>query len=222
MPEKQCRSFPAEPNASEAAGTHQTENERLKRELRAFVAVALQHGLEDYCETRHPELTSEIRLSQDQSQIGALEKYSDILRRISNVPGLKGETGHTRERTYYRNAQDNVAYIEHAFRNRRFFLGGIWVAPNHRGQGVAHKILRKLVDTADNADLSVELVHEPFGNEGLQINDLEAFYNRHGFTRHQTSDYGMVRIPRSPLDLYRVEAKEYSYPSLFNNSLKTS
>lgn len=203
MAGKQSSSCPTEQTTPEAAELLQAENDRLIHELRAFVSVALQHGLQDYCETRHPALTAEIRSSQDKSQVGARKKYANVLARISQVPGLQGETGHTGDRTYYRNAQDNVAYIEHAFRNRRFFLGGIWVAPNHRGQGIAHKILRVLVEAADAADLSVELVHEPFGNEGLRMNDLEAFYNRHGFTRQRTSDGGMVRFPRSSLDLYR-------------------
>ena len=205
MAGKQSSSCPTELTTSEAAEILLAENERLNHELRAFVSVALQHGLQDYCETRHPVLTAEIRSSQDKSQVGARRKYADVLARISKVSGLQGETGHTGDRTYYRDAQDNVAYIEHAFRNRRFFLGGIWVAPHHRGKGIAHSILRALVEAADAADLSVELVHEPFGNEGLGMDDLEAFYNRHGFTQHQTSDDGMVRFPRSPLDLYRGE-----------------
>ena len=203
MTKKISDSFPTGPSQARRVGTLEAENERMRRELRAFVAVALQHGLEDYCETRHPELTSEIISWQDQSQVGARQKYSDVLAQISKVPGLQGETGHTRERTYYRNALENIAYIEHAFRNRRFFLGGIWVAPHRRGQGIAHNILRNLVEAADEADLSVELRHEPFGNQGLQSADLEAFYNRHGFTRHRGSTEGMVRLPRSPLDLYR-------------------
>ena len=37
-----------------------TEVHRLNRELRAFVAVALQHRLRDYCATRLPELTAEL------------------------------------------------------------------------------------------------------------------------------------------------------------------
>ncbi|UWR35215.1 GNAT family N-acetyltransferase (plasmid) [Sulfitobacter sp. W027] len=205
MAGKQSSRCPTEQTTLKAADFLQAENDRLIHELRAFVSVALQHGLQDYCETRHPALTAEIRSSQDKSQVGARKKYADVLARISQVPRLRGETGHTGDRTYYRNAQDNVAYIEHAFRNRRFFLGGIWVAPNHRGQGIAHQILRVLVKAADAADLSVELVHEPFGNEGLRMNDLEAFYNRHGFTRQRTSDGGMVRFPRSSLDLYRGE-----------------
>jgi len=95
-----------------------------------------------------------------------------------------------------------VAYIEHALKNKRFVLGGIWVAPQYRGKGVAHKILRVLVEAVDETDLSIELYHEPFGEEGLGVNMLEAFYNRHGFTRHDAAPGGMVRFPRSPLDLY--------------------
>lgn len=179
------------------------EIHRLNRELRAFVAVALQHGLRDYCEARHPELTAEIEKYYANSERRAKHKYDQVLTRIGNVPELQGTTGETRERTYYRSTQDNVAYIEHALKNKRFVLGGIWVAPPYRGKGVAHNILRVLVESADEADLSIELYHEPFGAGGLVVNELEAFYNRHGFTRHQIAPDGMVRFPRSPLDLYR-------------------
>lgn len=179
-----------------------TEVNRLNRELRAFVAVALQHGLRDYCATRHPELTAELEKYYAHSQLRAHQKYDRVLTRIRDVSGLQGAAGDTAERTYYCNEQDNVAYIEHALKNKRFVLGGIWVAPQYRGKGVAHKILRVLVEAVDETDLSIELYHEPFGEEGLAMSELEAFYNRHGFTRHDTAPGGMVRFPKSPLDLY--------------------
>lgn len=179
-----------------------TEVKRLNRELRAFVAVAQQHGLRDYCATRHPKLTAELEKYYAHSQLRAHQKYDRVLTRIRDVSGLQGAAGDTAERTYYRNEQDNVAYIEHALKNKRFVLGGIWVAPQYRGKGVAHKILRVLVEASDEADLSIELYHEPFGEEGLGVNALVAFYNRHGFTRHDAVPGGMVRFPRSPLDLY--------------------
>lgn len=180
----------------------QAEIDYLNRELRAFVAVALQHGLRDYCETRHPNLTAELDKTDTHSQLRTEQKYDRVLARIRDVPRLSGSPGATAERTYYRNEQDNVAYIEHVLKNRRFILGGIWVAPQYRGKGCAHKILRSLVEAADDADLSIELYHEPFGEEGLQMDALEAFYNRHGFTRHGSAPGGLVRLPRSPLDLY--------------------
>lgn len=107
MAGKQSSRCPTEQTTLKAADFLQAENDRLIHELRAFVSVALQHGLQDYCETRHPALTAEIRSSQDKSQVGARKKYADALARISKVPGLQGETGHTGDRTYYRNAQDN-------------------------------------------------------------------------------------------------------------------
>ena len=186
----------------ETVETLKTEVSRLKRELRAFVAVALQHGLRDYCATRHPELTADLEKYYAHSQLRARQKYDRVLTRIRDVSGLQGATGDTAERTYYRNELDNVAYIEHALKNKRFVLGGIWVSPQYRGKGMAHKILRVLVEAVDDADLSIELYHEPFGEEGLGVNALKAFYNRHGFTRHDTVPGGMVRFPRSPLDLY--------------------
>ncbi|MCZ4259092.1 GNAT family N-acetyltransferase [Sulfitobacter sp. G21635-S1] len=188
--------------SSEDIGALQSEIDKLNRELRAFVAVALQHGLRDYCEARHPKLTEELEKFYAHSPLRAKQKYETIISRISNVPGLQGTPGDTAERIYYRNAQDNVAYIEHALKRKRFVLGGIWVAPHYRGKGLAHKILRVLVEAADEADLSIELYHEPFGEEGLRVNELEAFYNRHGFTMHNTAPGGMVRFPQSPLDLY--------------------
>ena len=166
------------------------------------MAVALRHGLRDYCDTRHPELTAELDQIDAHSQRRAKQKYDRVLAKIIDVPGLCGSTGDTAERTYYRNAQDNVAYIEHALKNKRFILGGIWVAPQYRGNGCAHNILRVLVEAADDADLGIELYHEPFGEEGLRTEELEAFYNRHGFAWHDTAPGGLVRLPRSPLDLY--------------------
>ena len=180
----------------------QTEIDHLNRELRAFVAVALQHGLRDYCQIRHPQLTAELDRTDAHSQLQARQKYESVLARITAIPGLYGCPGETAERTYYRNTQDNVAYVEHALKNKRFILGGIWVAPKYRGQGCAHRILRVLVEAADDADLGIELYHEPFGEEGLQTEELEAFYNRHGFTWHDSAPGGLVRLPRSPLDLY--------------------
>ena len=179
-----------------------SEINKLNRELRAFVSVALQHGLRDYCATRHPELTAELEKYYAHSQLRARQKYDRVLARIRDVPGLQGAAGYTAERTYYCNEQDNVAYIEHSQINRRFALGGIWVAPQYRGMGVAHKILRVLVGAVDDADLSIELYYEPFGEEGLGVNALVAFYNRHGFTRHDMTPASMVRFPQSPLDLY--------------------
>jgi len=181
------------------------EIDRLNRELRAFVAVALQHGLRDYCVTRHPTITAELEQSHINSQLKAEQKYDKVLSEISRAPGLQGATGDTARRTYYRNAKDNVAYVEHAPKNKRFLLGGIWVAPRYRGSGYAHGILRVLVRAADEVDLSIELYHEPFGEEGLSAQELEAFYNRHGFTRHVTAPNGLVRFPHSPLDLYRKD-----------------
>lgn len=186
----------------ETVETLKAEVNRLNRELRAFVAVALQHGLRDYCATRHPELTAELEKYYAHSQLRARQKYDRVLIRIRDVPGLQGAAGDTAVRTYYRNEQDNVAYIEHALKNKRFVLGGIWVAPQYRGKGMAHKILRALVEAVDETDLSIELYHEPFGEEGLAMSELEAFYNRHGFTRLDTAPGGMVRFPQSPLDLY--------------------
>ena len=187
---------------SDGRGKLQSEIDYLNRELRAFVALALRHGLRDYCETRHPKLTAELDRTDAHSQFRAQQKYDKVLARIRDVPGLCGSPGDTGERTYYRDDQDNVAYIEHALNNRRFILGGIWVAPQYRSQGCAHKILRALIQAADDADLGIELYYEPFGEEGLQMDDLEAFYNRHGFARHETAPGGLVRLPRSPLDLY--------------------
>ena len=126
--------------------------------------------------------------------------YARVLEQVSQVPGLNGETGHTGDRNYYRNAQENIAYIEQHFMDSRFFLGGIWVAPHQRGKGIAYAIPRALLEAAVAADLSIELGHEPFGNEGLKLDELEDFYNRRGFTQHRSSREGMVR---SPLDLYR-------------------
>ena len=179
-----------------------SEIEELESELRAFVAVALQHGMRDYCETRHPDLTREIEAGIQRSRERAETKYAKILAQILRVPGLHATRGETEERTYYRTAEDNVAYIEHALQKKRFILNGIWVAPAYRGKGIAHRILRRLVEAADETDFGIALDHEPFGEEGLSREDLVAFYNRHGFQTHAGKAEGMFRFPRTPLDLY--------------------
>ncbi|ANT63338.1 GNAT family acetyltransferase (plasmid) [Salipiger sp. CCB-MM3] len=178
----------------------QAEISRLENELRAFVAIALQHGLRDYCEIRHPELTHELDAGLQRARQQAESKYERVMARLAKVPGLIACVGDTGERTYYRNSHENVAYIEHSLWNKRFILSGIWVAPTYRGQGIAHRILRQLVDAADDAELGIELHHEPFGEEGLDKPALEAFYNRHGFQHHELTPGAMFRIPRTPLD----------------------
>ena len=139
------------------------EVERLNGELRAFVAVALKHSMRAYCETRHPELMKELETGIAQSLQQSRVKYQQVLAGIQIVQDLRGSCGETGERTYYRNDNDNVAYVEHKLGNKRFVLSGIWVAPQYRGKGIAHDLLRKLVETADAANLGIELYHEPFG-----------------------------------------------------------
>lgn len=202
MIKDQSRARPNEGASRDTSDALRVEIARLNGELRAFIAVALQHGLRDYCEARHPELTAELESAMSRSRRDAQHKYDQVLAGVCEVPNLTATTGDSAIRTYYRNAQDNVAYIEHALEKQRFVLGGIWVAPQYRGQGLAHDILRALVVAADDADLGIELYHDPFGEEGLRKDELEAFYNRHGFQRHDAAPSGMVRFPGTPLDLY--------------------
>ncbi|WP_353475701.1 GNAT family N-acetyltransferase (plasmid) [Salipiger sp. H15] len=200
MPYTDLARGPRPPTGPRRRTEEQAEITRLENELRAFVAIALQHGLRDYCEIRHPELTRELEEGLERARHRAEVKYTYVMERLSRVPGLMASTGETGERTYYRNADENVAYIEHSLWNKRFILSGIWVAPAYRGQGFAHRILRQLVEAADEAELGIELHHEPFGEEGLDKPALEAFYSRHGFQHHELTPGAMFRIPRSPLD----------------------
>ncbi len=107
----------------------QAEITRLENELRAFVAIALQHGMRDYCEIRHPDLTRELEEGLERARHRAEVKYAYVMERLARVPGLMASTGETGERTYYRNSQENVAYIEHSLWSKRFILSGIGVAP---------------------------------------------------------------------------------------------
>ncbi|EPX83459.1 hypothetical protein Salmuc_02067 [Salipiger mucosus DSM 16094] len=178
------------------------ENRKLKSDLRSFVAVAMQNGLQHYCLKRHPDIVRDLEAGVQRSEQLAESKYGKVLSMIQDVPGLRATRGETGERTYYLNAVDNVAYLEHELLDRRFVLHGIWVAPSYRGQGIAHRILRRLVDAADEADCGLALYHEPFGSEGLNKEELEAFYGRHGFQNHGCTPGGLFRFPKSPLDLY--------------------
>lgn len=178
------------------------ENRRLQADLRAFVAIAVQHGLRNYCENRHPDLLQELEDGIERSEERTEIKYARILAALTKVPELRAVRGDTEERTYYMTAEENVAYVEHSLKNRRFILSGIWVAPAWRGQGIAHRILRRLLDAADDAEIGVTLYHEPFGEPGLQKDELEAFYGRHGFHRHVSAPDGLYRYPCSPLDMH--------------------
>lgn len=180
----------------------QRQIDQLESDLRALVAMAMQHGLRDYCEQRHREIVRDIDTGMERSEERAEAKYARVLAEICKVSGLRAAQGETGERTYYRNAVADVAYLEHSLENKRFILNGIWVAPDYRGQGIAHRILRRLVETADDVNCGMALYHEPFGEQGLQKDELEAFYNRHGFQRHETTPGGLYRFPRTPLDSY--------------------
>ncbi|EPX85990.1 hypothetical protein Salmuc_00806 [Salipiger mucosus DSM 16094] len=188
------------PSSREAALRYEIDG--LKSDLRAFVAVALQHGLRDFCEQRYPDIVRELEAGVERSEERVERKYAKILAALESVPGLRATRGETGERTYYRNAVDDVAYLEHGLEDRRLVLNGIWVAPSYRGRGIAHRILRRLVEAADEADCGIVLYHEPFGDQGLERDDLEDFYNRHGFQRHEATPDGLFRFPKTPLDLY--------------------
>lgn len=176
--------------------------DNLESDLRGLVAVAMQHGLRDYCEQRHPDIVHDIEAGVERSEERVELKYAKLLTAICKVPGLKASQGDTGERTYYRSKSEQVAYLEHALRQKRFVLSGIWVAPEYRGQGIAHRILRTLVEAADKVDCGIALYHDPFNEQGLKKSELEAFYNRHGFQRHSSTPDGLFRSPQTPLDLY--------------------
>ncbi|MBT9382448.1 GNAT family N-acetyltransferase [Pseudooceanicola sp. CBS1P-1] len=188
------------PTDREAALAHEVET--LQSALRAIVAVAMQHGLRDYCKDRHPAIVQELEAGLDLSEQCVELKYPRILAALQDIPGLRASCGETGERTYFQNDVDDVAYLEHALKDRRFVLRGIWVVPAYRGQGIAHRLLRKLIEAADETQCGIALYHEPFGTQGLKKTELEAFYNRHGFQQHETTPGGLFRFPGSPLDLY--------------------
>jgi GNAT superfamily N-acetyltransferase len=202
MPHRNLKSPLAFGTSSRREAELLEEIDGLTSELRAFVAVALQHCLRDYCEHRHPDIVRDLEAGVERSEERAEIKYAKVLAEICSVPGLQATRGETGERTYYRNAIDDVAYLEHALGNKRFILSGIWVTPSYRGQGIAHRILRRLVGAADKVNCGIALFHDPFGEQGLGKEQLEAFYNRHGFQLHETTPGGMFRFPRTPLDLY--------------------
>lgn len=181
--------------------------DNLESDLRGLVAVAMQHGLRDYCEQRHPDIVRDIEAGVERSEERVELKYTKLLAAICKVPGLQAAQGETGERTYYRSKFDQVAYLEHALRHKRFVLSGIWVAPEYRGQGIAHRILRTLVEAADEVDCGIALYHDPFDEQGLKKTELEAFYNRHGFQRHRSTPGGLFRTPHTPLDLYAARSE---------------
>lgn len=78
-----------------------------------------------------------------------------------------------------------------------YLLTGIEVGREHRGKGIASKLLKQVLADADEAGAQVALVVEPDGSiDSLDYASLEAFYQRHGFREYEHGR-GLIRPPKA-------------------------
>lgn len=84
------------------------------------------------------------------------------------------------------------------WRDRTVSLDTIHVLPERRGLGHGSRALRRVLDVADFRGLRIEGTAVPFGeSEGLTVDELEQWYERHGFTVRR-SDGRFHRDPATP------------------------
>lgn len=78
-----------------------------------------------------------------------------------------------------------------------YLLTGIEVGREHRGKGVASRLLEQVLTDADEAGVQMALVVEPDGSiDSLDHDALEAFYRRHGFREYEYGR-GLLRPPKA-------------------------
>lgn len=68
-----------------------------------------------------------------------------------------------------------------------WLISGVDVQKRHRGQGVARRLLQRVLDDADAEGLPLYLAAASDGT-GLSQEDLCAFYERLGFTQYAPDD----------------------------------
>ena len=67
-------------------------------------------------------------------------------------------------------------------------------------QGYASKLLSQITDSADKHSVRLELTASPYGDEKTRLNhdQLQAFYQRHGFVPEPGTDPALGYMIREP------------------------
>ena len=71
-------------------------------------------------------------------------------------------------------------------------LGQIRVDDDHQGQGIGHKLLDHVI--SHHAGSAMTLHASPFGNQPMNVDQLQTFYGSHGFKPKKNGD--MIRRAR--------------------------
>lgn len=86
------------------------------------------------------------------------------------------------------------------------WIKNLYVAPEHRKQGYAKKLLLQLGKEADATQVCLILECRPF-EDGISADDLEALYKRHGFITIQQEPKLMSRVPVPPMLFESIKKK---------------
>lgn len=93
---------------------------------------------------------------------------------------------------------EKVVLVEIKLFGNALILGGIYVLPENRGQGLASLALKRILESCDRHGAQLRLSIKPFGQEkGLSKVQLRSWYKRHGFTvpEHSTTQDHLERKP---------------------------
>ena len=89
------------------------------------------------------------------------------------------------------------------------WIKNLYVAPEHRKQGYANKLLQQLGKEADETQIALVLECRPY-EDGITVDDLEALYKRHGFITIQQEPKLMSRVPVPPMLFESIKKKKTS------------
>lgn len=75
----------------------------------------------------------------------------------------------------------NVAFLTHhsASNGDYEWVEAMYVAPEHRGKGLAHRLMEELI--LDYPEQELRLMVRPFKDKNVSIDDLKKFYKKYGF-----------------------------------------
>jgi GNAT superfamily N-acetyltransferase len=90
------------------------------------------------------------------------------------------------------------------------WLRNLYVPPESRKQGLAHKLLQQLGKEADQAQIALMIECRPYEENSIDYESLEAMYRKNGFVVLQQEPKLMVRIPVPPFILANLQKKPVS------------
>lgn len=129
-----------------------------------------------------------IHITPDQTKHGSVafpEGYATSTRSDDEHPGGTVVDVH--------HGGKNVAWLSYLPKGDHTHIESMYVAPNHRGKGLAHSLLKETI-AANPGELRLRA--RPFKDESASTDDLKKLYQQHGFvssdnegrmTRHKTA-----------------------------------